>query len=292
MVSWLTRISGSSGNAPGNQSAICWGDQRFSSLASTTRRSLEQAASLAGLGRQGPSRARVWASQARYDERPPLALTSLDTVDEARPSRRAMWRADSPPAMPREISSRSTSDNRASTHSVGTRGRTPPVLAIRSRTALWERPTALAMGRMYSPASYRSQTSACSAAENRTYISHLLIGDSLRCQPRWCVDPLKPPLFRPTSQGQRLCWKVGWPPLNRRHDRGRNICELQLSAAVRRAALSIFGTTFGPIQRLNCSDRVPWCPGQGHCHGRARRTGSGLTQVGKAGSLRYVRPSQ
>jgi len=60
---------------------------------------------------------------------------------------------------------------------------------------------ALAMGRIYSPASYRSQTSDCSAIENRTYISHLLIGDSLRCQPKWCVDPLKPP---PDSD----CWLV------------------------------------------------------------------------------------
>ena len=68
--------------------------------------------------------------------RPPLAATSLETVDGARPRRWAMWRRDSPPAMPREISSRSTSDSRASDHSVGTRGRTPPVLAIRSLTAL------------------------------------------------------------------------------------------------------------------------------------------------------------
>jgi hypothetical protein len=69
-----------------------------------------------------------------------------------------------PAAMPREISSRSFSDSRASDHSLSARGRTPPVLAIRSRTAPCERPTALAMGRMHSPASYRSQISACSAA--------------------------------------------------------------------------------------------------------------------------------
>src|ERR1700686_2137136 len=95
--------------------------------------------------------------------------------------------------MPREISSRSTKDSRASDHSVGTRGRTPPVLAIRSLTAPEDRPIALAMGRMYWPAAYRSQISARSAAESHTSMSHLLFGDSLCCQPRWCVDPLRPP---------------------------------------------------------------------------------------------------
>ena len=52
MVSWLTRISGSSGNATDSQSTICWGDQRFSNLASTTLRSFGHRASLAGLGRR------------------------------------------------------------------------------------------------------------------------------------------------------------------------------------------------------------------------------------------------
>jgi hypothetical protein len=43
---------------------------------------------------------------------------------------------------------------------------------------------------------------------NRTYISHLLIGDSLRCQPRWCVDPLKPPRYR-TADGGLLASHAG-----------------------------------------------------------------------------------
>jgi hypothetical protein len=41
-----------------------------------------------------------------------LAATSREIVDGARPNRRAIPRNDSPPANPREISSRSTNDNR------------------------------------------------------------------------------------------------------------------------------------------------------------------------------------
>jgi hypothetical protein len=41
-----------------------------------------------------------------------LAATSRVTVEDARPSRRAIARNDSPPASPREISSRSVIDSR------------------------------------------------------------------------------------------------------------------------------------------------------------------------------------
>ena len=41
-----------------------------------------------------------------------MVATSREIVDGARPSRAAIDRIDSPPASPREISSRSHSDNR------------------------------------------------------------------------------------------------------------------------------------------------------------------------------------
>src|SRR3954454_14937492 len=103
MVSWDTRISGSLGNSPGNHLAICWGDHFLASLASTTLRNRAQLASLADLGRRARSRAPVSASQARYRLRPPLAATSLEMVDGARPNPRAIPRSDSPAARPREI---------------------------------------------------------------------------------------------------------------------------------------------------------------------------------------------
>src|SRR5260370_4755829 len=43
---------------------------------------------------------------------PPLPFTSREIVDGDLPSRRAIDRRDSPPAKPREISSRSVNDNR------------------------------------------------------------------------------------------------------------------------------------------------------------------------------------
>ena len=52
------------------------------------------------------------AGQARYLRRPPFVATSREIVDGGRPSRRAIARNDSPPANPREISSRSANDNR------------------------------------------------------------------------------------------------------------------------------------------------------------------------------------
>jgi hypothetical protein len=52
------------------------------------------------------------AGHARYRRHPPFAATSREIVDEERPNRRAIDRNESPPANPREISSRSMSDNR------------------------------------------------------------------------------------------------------------------------------------------------------------------------------------
>jgi hypothetical protein len=84
------------------------GDQRSSSLPSTTSRSREHTASLAGFGRRTARRS---AAHARYRSGPPFAAASRHTVDGARPTVRAIARTDHPAARPREISSCSASDN-------------------------------------------------------------------------------------------------------------------------------------------------------------------------------------
>src|SRR5277367_5840302 len=57
-------------------------------------------------GGRGAYRALV--TNARYAPRPPLRAISRDTVDDGRSMRSAIVRPDSPAAIPREISSRST----------------------------------------------------------------------------------------------------------------------------------------------------------------------------------------
>jgi transposase InsO family protein len=52
-----------------------------------------------------------------------------------------------------------------------------------------------AIDRIDSPASTRSHTSDCSAAENRICIPHLRVGDSLGCSHRWRPDGLIPPVI-------------------------------------------------------------------------------------------------
>ena len=74
-------------------------------------------ASLAGFGRWARCRDARCATAARYLCWPPLPATSRDTVDAARPNRCAIARSDSSAAKPREISSRSESDNRCDDHS-------------------------------------------------------------------------------------------------------------------------------------------------------------------------------
>ena len=89
--------------------AICCGDQSSSSLAATTPRNWALSASLLGFGRRARSNAAASATSARYASRPPLRAISRDTVDDGRSMRRAIVRAERPAAIPREISSRSTS---------------------------------------------------------------------------------------------------------------------------------------------------------------------------------------
>ena len=64
---------------------ICNGDHHNASFSSTTARSRGLVTSFAGFGRWARRRDARCATPARYRRRPPLAATSRDTVDGARP---------------------------------------------------------------------------------------------------------------------------------------------------------------------------------------------------------------
>ena len=118
---------------------------------------------LRGFGRRARTRAACSARSARYARQPPLRLTSRDTVDGSRSSRRAMHRMDSPAARPREISSRSASDNRVGATHRGP-GLMPPDLRMSSATDDAANPIARAIIDALAPSAYRCHTSACSAS--------------------------------------------------------------------------------------------------------------------------------
>ena len=74
-------------------------------------------------------------------------------------------------------------------------------------------------------------------------MSHLLIGDSLCCQPRWCVDPLRPPRICvvPTVEGflldvdryRRQVSPSPPAPLGRASEQSRAAIQAPRSATVR-----------------------------------------------------------
>lgn len=77
-----------------------------------------------------------------------------------------MVRSDLPAARPREISSRSSSDKRASDRQ--TRGgRIPPAFRMNSATVTGWRPTARAITDALSPRAYRSHRAALYSSVNR-----------------------------------------------------------------------------------------------------------------------------
>ena len=86
-------------------------------------------------------------------------VSSLDTVDGARPIRLAIARTDSPAATPTAISSRSANDRYRPCRFRPRRGLTPPAAASNRRPVLRLVPTA-------SAASLRNWP-ACNAAQNR-----------------------------------------------------------------------------------------------------------------------------
>ena len=94
-------------------------------------------------------------------------LISRHTVDGARPIPSAIRRIDNPAASPREISSRSRSDNRNALRSRGL-GRAPPADAMNVRNDEFCRPKCLAIRFTGTPASRIDQIVSFSSSENRT----------------------------------------------------------------------------------------------------------------------------
>ena len=143
---------------------------------------------MAGFGRRARCRDARCATAARYLLRPPLPATSRDTVDAARPSRCAIARSDSSAANPREISSRSESDNRTGDHPDAGNGRRNLKDTTWVRIVDGGRPNRRLIDRNDSPASNRSQISNFSDSDNRR-ITHLH-NETPHSRRRWCNDPL------------------------------------------------------------------------------------------------------
>ena len=204
---------GSSGYARASQCAICSGDHRSASFASTTARSAGRLASTARLGRFARRHAAASASPARYCTGPPLRATSRAIVVLARPSRAAMWRYDSRAANPRETSSRSAALG-APWARRGGGSRRPPVRSRKRRmpgrcVLKWR-----AMVRSDSPWRHRAQISSCSAADHPpgacVPMAHLPW--HLHLPARWCTDSLRPGPFLARPHGP----PVGGPKRRRR----------------------------------------------------------------------------
>ncbi len=160
------RMLASSGYVRLSQAAICCGDQRASSLASTTWRNAGCSAKRAGFGRWARCQAATSAVPARYCARPPLRATSREMLLGARPSRAAMARHESLAASPREISSRSAAVSAPSAR-VGGGRRHPPEAMRKRRTACRYVPKYRLIARSDSPRRHRVQISSCSAADHR-----------------------------------------------------------------------------------------------------------------------------
>jgi len=126
-----------------------------------------------------------------------LVLTSRDTVEGDLPNLDPIERNDSPPAIPREISSRSTDDNRSEHHSPPGFGRFQPDAINWVRTVDGDRPRRRLIDRCDSPASHRSHNSSRSETDIRS-TTHL---HRAKPRQRCCNDPSKPP---------RL-WAAGYP---------------------------------------------------------------------------------
>jgi hypothetical protein len=179
---------GSSGSASRRQPTICSGDQRNLSLASTTARSRGSTASLDGLGRAARRSAAASARWARYRERPPLRASSRDTVEGARPSRRAIARLELPAATPRLISSRSATVSEWAAR-CGGRCWTPPVCNTNPRIEGPRLPICRAISRSDWPCRHRAHSSSCSWTDSPQDRTH-----HLRRRLTVSAEAMQPPL--------------------------------------------------------------------------------------------------
>ena len=112
-----------------------------------------------------PQRSHI-SRQARYRRRPPLHLDLTSHRRRRPPKPAAITRSDSPPASPREISSRSANDNRnGERRRAGTGGWRN--FTTHAHTARWLRPISFAISRPGSPVAANSAIRARSTSVNR-----------------------------------------------------------------------------------------------------------------------------
>src|SRR4029453_865109 len=178
MVSWDTRKPSLAGNARFSQPEICSGDQYNASLPATRQRSSGWLARRHGLGRSARSQARASASVARYALRPPWRATSRLTAEGERPKLAAIRRIDRPAAIPREISSRSSSTSVTGQRRRAT-GAIPPLNAKTWGVGPLVLASARAISLAHWPLFQRSQSSTLFSRDNPGRpvfaIIHLLI---------------------------------------------------------------------------------------------------------------------
>jgi len=122
-----------------NRRVICCGDHNNSRSVITRRHNRSLVPNFVGFGRRARSPARRCAVIGAYPSRPPLACTSRDTVDVARPILAAIAVNDWPSSRPTRISTRSSSDNLAGdgSHRISLRRTPPNGLSTAATTELW-----------------------------------------------------------------------------------------------------------------------------------------------------------
>ena len=120
-----------------------------------------------GSRRRAVRSARASPRHARYSCRCPLAATSREMVEGARPRPRAIWRSNSPARSPRLISSRSATESRSGERSL-TRGGSPPTAWRTRRTVTRWRPSLRATAAIPSPAAIRRRISSASSGPTST----------------------------------------------------------------------------------------------------------------------------
>src|SRR5215831_13852017 len=197
-------MSRSVGNCCFSQPEICSGDHCSASFCATRHRNSPWSARRQGLGRSARSQALLSARFARQVCEPPLRRISRLIVDGDRLRPRAIRRTDRPAAIPREISSRSSSFNAATALQRGA-GAIPPLRAtIRWTPVLFLLSSAREMANTLCPFFQRSQSSSfCFAVNNirDVTICHLLIQQEykvLRRSVEITVDK--------RTRGERAAW--------------------------------------------------------------------------------------
>ena len=145
-------------------------------MASTTVRSRSHDASFDGFGRRAPTHrslvrpTRPIAARVHHSR-----ATSREIVDGDRPNRRAIDRNDSPPARPREISSRSVNDNRNGDRTGSRAGGRRITRRCFATPCDAPRPISLPINRLGNPCAANSAIRHFSNSDNRSAMTHLPI---------------------------------------------------------------------------------------------------------------------